>query len=322
MNALVRAVCGGASSPREWRRSLRTQRVALRSALRRSPLAAVGTRVGGAVLGQELIDTLSERLAQSIQNWNAPQVEPLELAERRRVAGGSVEAASAGQTTAALIREDATRERLEAAASSGTSVKRVWGTAIETAARAVAAAASSPEMRRTRIDETLAERGAEILRAVGLDVREAPAKRDAHRSSPLDAAIRRYRQSAVASETPSKNPAAPAAASVEAQRIPRIASATSGENAARSSVEAAPGEVALPNLITGQSGTATPDAPQRGWWSTRVDAIHSRVESFVPAAPRPGVARFEDDATDESAFADTLAEVLHRQARAYGVVVP
>jgi hypothetical protein len=176
---------------------------------------------------------------------------------------------------------------------------------------------------RSLVDSVIAERGAKILRDVGLALPDALPQRDGPRTSPLDLALRRYRQAQQRPTTESATDTLvqPGVMPREAGHAYRDVAAPNGETVAKP-VIAAQDVLVRRDPSTGESIAPSLESRERAWWSARVDAIHTRSESLVPLPPRAGAPRFEDDLPDESAFADTLAEVLHRQARAYGVAVP
>jgi len=326
MNALVRAVCEGASSPRVWRRSLRSQRLVLRTAMLRSPIATVGARFRGAILGEELIDTLSERLARSLQQWSAPAPEniPRTTLAHRTTAAPNVELdqprtlASAG-APAVQSRADADR------APHARIAKREWGRDNgASTAPSPARPTGEPDAHRALVDAVMAARGAEILRAVRLDAHDSGPRHATRRMSPLDRALQRYwrTQNQPPADSAATSGASPAAVVRSPGEVARVAAVTNGDRVVRQAGTAGEEPDTRRDLNAGQSIAPSLDARARGWWSARVDAIHSRSESAVSLPARAGAPRFEDDLPDESAFADTLAEVLHRQARAYGVAVP
>ncbi|HYN82250.1 MAG TPA: hypothetical protein VES88_12160 [Gemmatimonadaceae bacterium] len=329
MNAVARDVCAPASAPGDWRRSLCAQRLVLQSALVRSALNGVGARFRGAILGEELIATLSDRLARSLQGWDTPQSESVpSTVPPRTTVNGNDDAPAMRRIEAGTSAFNAMQSaRVGNATRSDGVVERAWvepgDDSADSAPRAGHIGDADVPFLRQFVDNVPADRAGQILRAVGLDVPSDEHRRDAQRTSPLEAALQRYRQTL---ERPTSETAANAL--VLPPTMPRHAERTA-RGPALSNVEGKAIAAGAPeqsvgfgrHLVTGAGDAPLNEARDPRWWSARVDAIHTRAESFAPAA-RAGPARFDDDVADESAFADVLAEVLHRQARAYGVAVP
>lgn len=318
MNALVREVCGPASAPREWHRSLGKQRVALRSGIVRSSLVGVGARFGGSLFGEELIGSLSERLARSLQGLDVSPSKTVDVSAAARRAMESSEALPTTRRIDANERAAVPSGVRQETPAPGVAEKRVWGSDVTRSdRRRVETTRTAPERLRALVDAVIDERGQQIVRAVGLDVPRGREEREVVRASPLDAALRRYWQTSTRATT---DPAPRMSGSVPSRTESHIAPNQDAVEPGRRVIEPSVEPMAARTGLT-STDRPTPSEP-RGWWSTRVDAIHSRTESFAPAPARPSAARFDDDVIDESAFADALADVLHRQARAYGVVVP
>jgi hypothetical protein len=319
MNALVREVCGPATAPREWRRSLGKQRLALHSAIVQSSLVGVGVRFGGALVGEELIGTLSERLARSLQGLDVSPSENVDAGAAVRRAMESV-----GELPTTRRMDASERAVVESGVRAQSPAQRVverrgWSSDVARDDRRRAGDTTSTELQRLReiVSAVVDERGTQVVRAVGLDVPSEQREREVVRVSPLDAALRRYWQT---STRATAEPVPRMSGTVVSPKDDRNAPVQDATDT-RSRMSAASVEPSATRTALVSPDRVAPPEP-RGWWSTRVDAIHSRTESFMPAPARPTAARFDDDDVDDSAFADALAEVLHRQARAYGVVVP
>jgi hypothetical protein len=288
----------------------------LRAAIARSSLTGVGARFGGSLVGEELVGTLSERLARSLQGLDRPpsasavertavrrRVEAVgELPAPRRIGATDHPAVPAGERFGAPA-----RDLVE---------KRPWGSEVTREAGARIGESTDTELQSLRafVDGVIEERGAHIVRAVGLEV---PSQHESVRASPLDIALRRYWHTSPRPTTELVSRAPRPVASRDEHYVPQAQNPKDVPRRSRAAIV----EPSAPRTVLAAPDGVAP-TESRGWWSTRVDAIHSRTESFAPAPVRPSAARFDDDVVDESAFADALAEVLHRQARAYGVVVP
>ncbi len=276
-------------------------------------------------MGEELIASLSDRLAATLRWWTAVAPEPAEPARRRIAAGDrAAERAEPGQrptdSLGATLRprrgfsDGHVLPAKHELADTGTHLADQRG-----AHWLHASDAEREDARRW----DASERGSggpepshlETTRVTSLEPRVWT------RESPLMTALRHWEGSTrVAAGGQALAPdAAPALV-----RLPHApATPDAAVETARSNGHAAEPSIAVERGFDSGVATTAPltSGRERHWWSARVDAIHARFDGGI-ASPVPSPNANEDSQPlDESAFADALSDVLRSQAKLYGVDV-
>jgi len=325
MRCRAPSIADVSASPRRFGEALRSQACTVRLLVRPPRVRSLATRFSGAIMGEELIASLSDRLAATLRWWTVAAPEPAEPA-RRRIATGERAPERAAPSQRPIDSLGATLPPPRGFSDGH-----------------VLPAERKPAEQGTRLAD---QRAARWLHASGAEHEDAP-RWDANgrasggaelshlqttrmtpleprawtRESPLTTALRHWESTTrVAGEGEALAPnATPALV-----RLPH-APATTGAalETARSNSNAA--EPAIP-VERGLDSGVTTTAPltsgrERQWWSARVDAIHARFDGGIPSPlPSPN-ANEGSPPLDETAFADALGDVLRSQAKLYGVDV-